>query len=1169
MGEPFVVTKQEEAEGAAGRFLNYISSPVLTQIRLEYEGFSAYDVEPSALPDMFAQRPILAFGKWHGAAQGVITVTGRTAGGPFREQIDVSKAIESPWGGALRFLWARHRIQRLADFAGYRNLYAARAAAQTDSKNTHIEEVTQLGLKYNLLTPYTSFVAVDQVVRGTEPPEKVQQPLAMPEGVRDAAVGEFPLVSSTLLSTAQISVATGNLLLESSSSVGIVLQRINPLEDIPLIGDRSWQELMLLAPGATLPVSSGVEPLLSHVGNGPHPDGQSRLGNSYKVNSVETGWGAAGAPFLIPSANAVEEVRGYKGPFDANLGHEIGAVVLKSGSNTLHGSAFAFGNGDATSASDYFSHMRPNTRFAQMGVDMGAPIIKNKLFFFSSYQHTVDDRGRVFRLVLPTEAFRRGDFGAANTIVYDPASGNGDGSGRQPFAGNRIPTERISPIARNILSLLPQVKPGAAPGQVNYESSGLRTSRTQSLDTKLDWNVDSSDRFSVGMSLARPITSVPSLLADFGGPINAGMSGNARQLAASSNLNYTRSWTPTLLVEANVGWSQYNARAMAPIPYSAQASSLGIPGIFSNGLAAGVPSVGIDGYSAPLIGFDGSLPGDRHISLLQADVMIQKFWGRHDFHAGVDIRRRRESMFGGIGDAGPRGAYQFSALQTADAADISSQSGIANALAGFLLDAPNAISRNLPAGTFGTRRNELALFAYDEWKVADRISVSLGWRYEYHAAPVGLDERGGLTDYEPAINTLRIAGYGAIPSNLGVQAYHHWLPRASASWQLTHKTTVRGGYGIQALSPVEGWYAASFPRMQNDQIDKAGVFRSAGSMASGLPSGITESVPASGLLPANSPGLLTQSYFAVPRKMVEGRMRTWNIGVLQNLPLDLAIDARYVGSRGSDIPALLDLNAGLLPGAGDAGRPLFSAFGRRASTLTWWASRTEYDAFQTSFENRGGKLWFKASYTLGRACDYASENGRITTPADLEKSWGRSDYDRRHAFTTAFSLQSGDHIGSSGWLRDALKDWRLSGYFIAQSGTPVDITASNGLLNAPGNIQRPDRIASAAILGAAGPGQLYFDTSVFSMPRAASWGNIRRNSTVDGPGIARMDMAISRDVGVGGEARIQLRVECFNITNSPQFVNPSGDFGSPTFGQVTATVPGSERSMRFGARFSF
>jgi hypothetical protein len=303
--------------------------------------------------------------------------------------------------------------------------------------------------------------------------------------------------------------------------------------------------------------------------------------------------------------------------------------------------------------------------------------------------------------------------------------------------------------------------------------------------------------------------------------------------------------------------------------------------------------------------------------------------------------------------------------------------------------------------------------------------------------------------------------------------------------------------------------------------------------------------------------------------MVEGRLHNWNVGLQRYLSIRFTFNINYIGIRSSDIPILRDLNAGMLPGSGDEGRPQFGILGRRSSTLTWWPGRTAYDALQTSLDKTFGRLWMKAGYTLGRSRDYASENAMLSTPADPEKSWGRADFDRRHAFSTAVVFKSEEPNYSAKWLKGLLKEWTLSGFFVAQSGTPVDITASDALLNAPGNIQRPDMRFEPKILGGIGPGQSYFDTSVFSMPGAAAWGNVRRNAVVDGPGIVRLDMAFARNFKLGGEAGIEVRAECFNIMNTPQFVNPSGEFGTSTFGQVTATVPGSERSMRFSTRFHF
>jgi hypothetical protein len=816
--------------------------------------------------------------------------------------------------------------------------------------------------------------------------------------------------------------------------------------------------------------------------------------------------------------------------------------------------------------------MRPDTRFAQAGFTLSGPIVHKKLFFSTAYQYTQDDQGKVDRLVLPTQAFRQGDFSAADTIIYDPATGNSDGSGRQPFSGNRIPSGRISLIAQSILNLLPLPQQmDAALGQANYETTHVRSSRTQAFDAAVNWYLSYKDRLSASLSFARPNANAPALLAEYGGPADAGMSGSASQLAMSPGLLYTRQLAASLIMDLHAGWSRYNSHASIPAFSSELANRLGIPGIAASGIAAGTPVIDIAGYSAPLIGFAGNLLGNRRTSVFQAEAKFTTFISNHLLVTGSEIKRRRESLFGGQGDAGPRGTFLFSPLQTAAANDVSSQGGLANALASFLIDTPDSIERSVPARTTGTRRSELALFAKDDWRPVSSLSLTIGLRYEYHGSPVGIEAPGGMSNYDPISNILSVAGYGAIPANLGIRSFRDWLlPRVSASWRLTRHIYVRAGYGIQALPPVIGYYGANYPLVQNDQIAKPGAFLSAGSMASGIPSAIETTIPASGMLAANSNELLTQRYFVAPADMIEGRLHSWHAKVQSNLPWwSVTFDVAYVGSRGHDKPVLRDLNAGVLPGMGDDGRPQFGTFGRRASTFTWWPGRTAYDALQLSLNKWSDRFWIETAYTLGRSRDYASENGKLSTPADPERSWGRADFDRRHAFSTAIEIKPINPASLPQRLRGLLKDWKLIGSFIAQSGTPVDITASNALLNAPGNSQRPNMSYRPTVLGGIGPGQSYFDTSVFSMPAAAAWSNVRRNAVVDGPGVLRLDMSLARNFALSGEIGIELRAECFNVTNTPQFVNPSGEFGAPTFGQVTATVPGSERSMRFSARVHF
>jgi Ca-activated chloride channel family protein len=178
MGEPFVVLNPGGAAKQAARFSQYIANPVLTDIKVAYEGFSASEMEPKALPDLFAMRPLTLLGKYQGSATGAIVVRGKTAKGPFEQRLELKEAKAGPENAALRLLWARQRIMNLVDFSRF------------DRKNQEmVQEVTALGLKYSLMTPYTSFVAVDQVKRADGQVVTVKQPLPLPEGVSDLAVG--------------------------------------------------------------------------------------------------------------------------------------------------------------------------------------------------------------------------------------------------------------------------------------------------------------------------------------------------------------------------------------------------------------------------------------------------------------------------------------------------------------------------------------------------------------------------------------------------------------------------------------------------------------------------------------------------------------------------------------------------------------------------------------------------------------------------------------------------------------------------------------------------------------------------------------------------------------------------------------------------------------------
>jgi Ca-activated chloride channel family protein len=178
-GEPFIVTDESEADARAEALRRYIVSPVLTKGRLVTEGFQVYDVEPPGIPDVLAERPVIVFGKWRGARKGDLLLEGLSGSGKFQERFDVAATKPSPDNVALRYLWARSRIARLDDYQ------------RLGDDPERVKEITALGLGYHLLTNYTSFIAVDQVARNQHAKDSVsvKQPLPMPQGVSDFAVG--------------------------------------------------------------------------------------------------------------------------------------------------------------------------------------------------------------------------------------------------------------------------------------------------------------------------------------------------------------------------------------------------------------------------------------------------------------------------------------------------------------------------------------------------------------------------------------------------------------------------------------------------------------------------------------------------------------------------------------------------------------------------------------------------------------------------------------------------------------------------------------------------------------------------------------------------------------------------------------------------------------------
>ncbi len=952
--------------------------------------------------------------------------------------------------------------------------------------------------------------------------------------------------------------------------------------EMPLSFNRNFQGLLVTVPGATRPFRPHSQFFNSQDSLSTHVNGQSRLANNVMLDGIDDNHRTGLLTVLIPSADAIETVSVSTSNYDAEFGRAGGAVsnvTLKSGTNELKGVAFFFGNGDGTLAKDYFSGTKAPTSYKQFGAAVGGPIIKNKLFFFADYQGTRDNLGHVNRHRIPSLDFRNGNFSGASTIIYDPATGNPDGTGRQPFPGNIIPPNRISPIAARLLGFLPPPNVAAAIGQINYQVVGTREKKTEATDVKLTYQASDRDSLSYRFSFHRPEVFDPASFGIYGGPsaANDGFAGTGTNKTFSTALNWTRTLGATAILETRAGLSYYHNVATAQGAGLNTSTDVGIQGVNLDDFTSGLTQIQIqNGFSEPLLGFAGSLPWDRSEKTYSLASTFTKIKGNHTIKVGFDVRHNRDFLLQVQDNGGSRGRFRFNAAQTASPSDPASQNGFANAFASFLLDVPALVSRDLKVTDPGVRHWAIFTFVHDKWQVTPKLTLDLGLRHEYYTPFIGLVDQGGLSNFDPLTNTLRVAGYSAVPQDLGVKtAKDNFAPRLGVSYRITDKTVVRAGYGVSIIPFPDNQYAFNFPVKQNNQFEPPNSFAPAGHMADGFPAPIVAAIPSDGIIPANTRLLKAQQYNVVPLDLSEGTIHAWNVTIQRQLPLNFALELAYVANRVHGSLVRLELNAGLVPGLDNAGRPAFAPFGRTASSTGWTKTNTRYDSMQVKLDRRfaNGLLWTN-SYTLGRARDYANDNDRLETPADIGRSYGPAEFDRTHSFVSGFVYELPFFRDGKGVGAAILGNWQVSGIFVAQSGTPVDIRAGGASLRAPSNQQRPDLSGAQRVLGDIGPGKLYFDTKVYSPPAPNTFGNMTRDAGPRGPAYVNLDAAVVKRIKVNGRIAAELRVDAFNVTNSGHFANPGRDFGTASFGQVTSTLgPGDgatgPRLVRFGARVTF
>ena len=420
------------------------------------------------------------------------------------------------------------------------------------------------------------------------------------------------------------------------------------VSEIPLGFNRNFQGLLVTVPGSTRPHREHSQFFNSQDSLAVEINGQPRMANNTLIEGLDNNQKTGLLSVIIPAADALETVSVSTSNYDAEFGRSGGAitnVTLKSGTNSYKGSGFFFGNTEATNASDYFTHIKAPTKFAQGGFTLGGPIMRNKFFFFGDYQRTIDNLGYVVRATIPTMAMRNGDFSAVPSAIYDPTTGAVNGTGRTAFANNQIPQNRISPIARRLLAFIPEPNIAGAPlGQNNYQKAQTREKTTDAFDTKLNYTLSEKNQVSYRLSFMRPVVFDPGLFGQYGGAANGGFAGTGTNKAFSTAGNWTRVFSPTMVMDVRGGVNYYHNVTVTEGNGLDTSTEVGIPGANLDEYTSGLSRIRIAGYTEPVLGFSPSQPWDRSEETWNIATTVTKLVRNHTLKLGGEWRHNRDML---------------------------------------------------------------------------------------------------------------------------------------------------------------------------------------------------------------------------------------------------------------------------------------------------------------------------------------------------------------------------------------------------------------------------------------------------------------------------------------------------------------------------------------------
>jgi Carboxypeptidase regulatory-like domain len=999
---------------------------------------------------------------------------------------------------------------------------------------------------------------------------------------------DFSLAAGSLSETVNVT-AESALLNSETTEVGQVIDGKRIVE-MPLNG-RNYLQLAQLGAGVLPSLNSRTSDEGGFLAFGQHT-----YQNNVLLDGADNSSRGSGGPLgfeaqaVKPPVDAVSEFKVLTNNTSAEFGYSTGAKVIvttKAGTNQFHGSVYEFLRNDKFDATNFFANrsgaQKPAFKQNQFGGTIGGPVIKNRAFFFFSYQGTRRRIGQSFISTVPSRDIKeRGDFSQQPAIrrnIFDPEmiTGTGGSPVRQRFQNNTIPLDRWDPVAAALIKLYPDPNiPGRENLTDNYFFSPSASDDANQYDGRGDYYISENHRFYARYSHRMQNRVDPGplpLIADGGNWTTTRLPGHN----AAANLNSTFGANKTN--EFRFGITHFPTRF--DIPYeenlNAQFGIKNAPGDnFADGLDHGYSRMSPAGYAE--IGSRSFWP---NINVLDNVSVADAFaWqiDKHTLKFGAEYRRveifREAQRF-------RRGNFTFSGVYTSERPnDAASRAATGNGLADFLLG-------YVGGGTWGRAQGEeivapyYAAFAQDDWKLTPSITLNLGVRWE--------TTLGGFfpnPDKQTVGRYILPEFYGnelgpegiQFPkgsSDCGCQAdLNNFAPRIGLAWKLNEKTVIRSGFGIYYAQPdgFDSQFSNFFtgPPRANELTFVVDRINPVARLNVGFPD-----LPAGTSIPNNS----SIDLFAVER--VTAYSQQWFLDAQRDLPLDIVLTLGYAGSGTRHLFATRNINAPLTPDLVTPAanrrrlRTNFNAINARENS-----NSASYNSLTIKAERRFMKgFTLLSSFTWSHNIDFGGEllnNNEPLSPVrdqyDYDAERASSNQDRRYVFVTSYVYElpfgKGKRLfpsGPAGWL---LGGWQMGGILTFVAGRPLDHTLNVDRQNNGGRV-RGNYVRDPNLPDGERAIDRWFDTGFVEPTSAtvATIGNAGRNLII-GPGRKNFDFLLSRSFVLPWEGHtLQFRFESFNFTNTANFGNPNTDVGSVNAGRIiTAEDP---RRIQFALKYQF